>query len=70
MVGDLTIRHPCTVSNFPNTKRFCTKVAQDTLSKRSAVASPQVMDLATSRTLTNAEKTKRQTYGTLMKMVN
>ena len=44
-------------------------MAQDTLSKRSAVASPQVMDLATSRTLTNAEKSKRQTYQTLMKMV-
>jgi len=69
LVGDLTIRHPCTVSNFPNTKRFCTKVAQDTLSKRSAVASPQVMDLATSRTLTDAEKTKRRTYEALMKMV-
>ena len=27
------------------------------------------MDLATSRTLTDAEKTKRQTYETLMKMV-
>jgi len=27
------------------------------------------MDLATSRTLTNAEKTKRQTYKVLMKMV-
>ena len=33
------------------------------------VASPQPMDLATSLTLTNAEKSKHQTYRVLMKLV-
>ena len=66
LVGDLTIRHPTAPSNIAfTTNKFCTKVALDTLAKRSSVASPQVMDLATSRTFTSAERTKRQAYQVL-----
>ena len=69
IVGDVTIRHPLAPSNEANTFRFCKKVAEDTLAHRASVASPQPMDLATSLTLTNAEKSKHQTYRVLMKLV-
>jgi hypothetical protein len=70
LLGDLTIKHPLVASNFDKlTKPFCTKVGHDALSKRTGVASPHVMDYATSRVLTSAERTKRQTYEVLMKMV-
>ena len=62
IVGDVTIRHPLTPSNEASTFRFCKKVAEDTLAHRASVASPQPMDWATSLTLTNAEKSKHQTY--------
>ena len=45
-------------------------MAEDTLAHRASVASPQPMDLATSLTLTNAEKSKRQTYRVLVKLVS
>lgn len=69
LLCDWTVRHPLTASNFASTKSFCIKVGQDALSKKGGAASPQVMDLATSRVLTSAERAKRQTYEVLMKMV-
>jgi hypothetical protein len=70
LLGDLTIKHPLVASNFAKfTKPFCTKVGHDVLSKRTGTASPQVMDCATSRVLTSAEREKSRTYEVLMKMV-
>ena len=65
----MTLRHPLVPSNEAKTVRFCEKVAEDTLAHRASAASPRPMDLATSLALTNAEKSKHQTYQVLMKMV-
>ena len=54
--------HQTSPSNIASTTNFCTKLASDILAKRSSLACPQVMNLATSRPLTNAERTERPSH--------